>query len=141
MVHIDNPNSPLENLLSLLRKDDIFTHCYNSDNHGMLDANGKILPVAIEARQCGVIFDCAQGSGHLNFDVAEKCMAQNFLCDTISTDLTKTAVGRRIFDLPTMVSKFMALGVSMDKAFEMKQRLTRHGCLTTAQNSALFSLE
>jgi dihydroorotase len=119
MVHIDDPYSPLQDILKPLRKGDIFTHCYNNHTHGILDANGKIIPEAREARERGVIFDPAQGQTHFSFDVAEKCMQQGFLCDTISTDLTVVTVERRVFDLPTMVSKFMAIGVPLDKAVAM----------------------
>jgi dihydroorotase len=119
MVHIEDPFSTLPEILKPLRKGDVFTHCYTNHTHGILDANGKIIPEAREARDRGVIFDPAQGQTHLSFDVAEKCMAQGFLCDTISTDLTIVTVERRVFDLPTMVSKFMAIGIPLEKAIAM----------------------
>jgi dihydroorotase len=119
MVHIEDPFSPLPDILKMLRKGDVFTHCYNNRNHNILDANGKIIPEAKDARERGVIFDPAQGQTHLSFDVAEKCMAQGFFPDTLSTDLTMVTVERRVFDLPTIVSKFMAIGVSLDKAVAM----------------------
>jgi dihydroorotase len=119
MAHFEDSYSPLPDILKMLRKGDVYTHCFNSRTHNILDANGKIIPEALEARARGVLFDPAQGGSHLNFDVAEKCLQQNFPPDTISTDLTNTAVERRIFDLPTMVSKFMAIGVDIDKAVAM----------------------
>lgn len=119
MVHADDSYSPLPGILKMLRKDDVYTHCFNSHVHGILDANGKILPEALEARERGVIFDPAQGQSHLSFDVAEKCLQQNFLPDTISTDLTLVTAERRVYDLPTTVSKFMALGLDLDKAIGM----------------------
>lgn len=119
MVHIDEPYSPLPDILNLMRKGDVFTHCYNNHTHGILDANGKIIPEAKEARARGVIFDPAQGQTHLSFDIAEKCLQQDFLPDTISTDLTAVTVERRVFDLPTMVGKFLALGIPLDKAIGM----------------------
>lgn len=119
MAHIEDSYSPLPDILKMLRKGDIYTHCFNSRPHNILDASGKIIPEVLEARARGVLFDPAQGGSHLNFDVAEKCLQQNFPPDTISTDLTNTAVERRIFDLPTMVSKFMAIGIDIDKAIAM----------------------
>lgn len=119
MVHIDDPYSPLPDILNLLRKGDIFTHCYNNHTHGILDANGKIIPEVKQARERGVIFDPAQGQTHFSFEVAEKCLQQDFPPDTISTDLTTVTVEKRVFDLPTMVSKFMALGVPLEKAVAM----------------------
>jgi len=119
MVHIDDSYSPLPGLLRMLRKGDIYTHIYNGHQHGILDANGKIIPEAREARERGVYFDPAQGQSHLNFDVVEKCLQQNFLPDTISTDLTTVTIERHVYDLPSMVCKFMALGVDLDKAIGM----------------------
>jgi dihydroorotase len=119
MAHIEDSYSPLPDTLKMLRKGDIYTHCFNNRPHNILDANGKVIPEAQEARARGVLFDIAQGGSHLNFDVAEKCLQQNFPPDTISTDLTNAAVERRIFDLPTMVSKFMAIGVDIGKAVAM----------------------
>jgi dihydroorotase len=119
MVHIDEPYSPLPDILKMLGKGDVFTHFLNGHPHGILDANGKILPEVSEARQRGVIFDPAQGSSHFSFDVAEKCLRQNFLPDTISTDLVSGSAFGPVYDLPTQVSKFMALGIDLDKAIEL----------------------
>jgi dihydroorotase len=119
MVHIDEPYSPLPDILKTMRKGDVFTHFLNGHPHGVLDANGKILPEVFEARQRGVIFDPAQGSTHFSFDVAEKCLKQNFLPDTISTDLVSGSAFGPVYDLPTQVSKFMALGMDLDKAIEL----------------------
>ena len=119
MVHIDEPYSPLPDILKTMRKGDVFTHFLNGHPHGVLDANGKILPEVFEARQRGVIFDPAQGSAHFSFDVAEKCLKQNFLPDTISTDLVSGSALGPVYDLPTQVSKFMALGMDLDKAIEL----------------------
>jgi len=119
MVHIEDSYSPLPDLLNQLRKGDVYTHCYNNRTHGILNAGGEIIPEAHAARARGVFFDIAQGQTHLSFDVAEKCMQQNFLPDSISTDLTSVTVERRVFDLPTMVSKFLAIGLPLDKAIGM----------------------
>jgi dihydroorotase len=119
MAHIDGAYSPLTDLLPLLRKGDVYSHFLHPHQHGTLDANGKILPVALEARRRGVLFDVAQGRSHLSFEVADKCLQQDFLPDTLSTDLTRVTMVARVFDLPTMVSKFMALGVKIDQALAM----------------------
>jgi dihydroorotase len=118
MAHVDNPYSPLPDILKMLRKGDVFTHFMNGNPHGVLDANGKILSEVLEARQRGVIMDPAEGN-HLSFDVAEKCLAQKFLPDTISTDLVNQSKFGPVYDLPTEVSKYMALGIGLEKVIEM----------------------
>jgi predicted amidohydrolase len=119
MAHINGPHSALPDLVSVLRKGDIYTHCFAGRKNYILDGEGKILPAVREAKERGVFFDSAQGQGHFSFDVAEKAIQQNLLPDSTSTDLTTQAVLRRIYDLPTMVSKTMALGVDIDKAIAM----------------------
>jgi len=119
MAHIDDPYSPLPDILKMIRKGDVFTHIYNNHPHGILDANGKVLPEVREARERGVFFDPAQGRPHFSFDIAEKGLQQDFPPDTISTDLNTGNSHKGVFDLPTMVSKFMALGMDLYKAIEL----------------------
>src|ERR1700737_1549889 len=119
MAHVEDSYSPLPGILNMVRKGDGYTHRFNSRTHNILDANGKIIPEAREAREPGGFFYPPQGQTHLNFDIVEKCMQQNFLPDTISTDLTIVTVEKRVFDLPTTVSKFMALGIGLDQAVAM----------------------
>jgi len=119
MAHIDDPYSPLQDILKIMRKGDIFTHLYNNHSHGILDANGKVLPEVREARERGVFLDPAQGRTHFSFDIAEKALQQDFPPDTISTDLNTGNSRKGVFDLPTMVSKFMALGMDLNRAIEL----------------------
>ncbi len=119
MVHINETYNPLPVVLKMLRKGDIFTHCFNGyPQDSPLDANGKILPEVREARDRGVIFDISEGvmHRHFNFDVAEKCLQQGFLPDTISSDMS--GAHYQVGDLPTSVSHLMAIGMDLDKAVE-----------------------
>jgi dihydroorotase len=119
MAHIDNPYSSLPTLLKMMRKGDVYTHYCNNNPNGMLDATGKILPEVLEARARGVLFDVGHGSLHFSFDVAEKCLQQNFLPDTISSDIAISSVYGPVFDFPTTLSKFLLLGMGVDKAIEL----------------------
>lgn len=119
MAHINQTYYPLPVSLKMLRKGDIYTHCFSQWSIDTpLDANGKVLPEVREAKDRGVIFDVSDGFRHLSFDVAEKCMQQGLLPDTISTDLNRMLATERVYDLPTEVSKFLAMGMDLDKAIE-----------------------
>jgi dihydroorotase len=118
MAHIDTPHSPLPEILRMMRKGDVLTHIYNSHLHGILDENGKILPEAREARERGVHFDVGHGNALLSFDVAEKCLQQDFLPDSISTDLTDKNVNGPVYDLPTVISQMLAIGMDLDGVIE-----------------------
>lgn len=118
MAHISDTYNPLPEILKKMRKGDVFTHCFNNFQNSLLDGNGKLLPEVREARARGIWFDIAEGHFNLNFDVAEKCMQQDFLPDSISSDLNDGLVNQHVYDLPTVVSKFLALGMDLDKAIE-----------------------
>ena len=116
MVHIGQTVSPLPEILALLRPGDIVTHLYSPPPHGILDDKGRLLPEVRDARQRGILFDVGNGrSGHITWEVAERAMQQDFLPDTISSDMT--AVGRtyQVFNLPNVMSKFMLLGMPLEQ--------------------------
>jgi dihydroorotase len=118
MLHISDPYSPLPDILKMMRKGDVFTHIYNDHPHGILNETGKLLPEVLEARERGIVMDSAHGRSHFSFDIAEKALQQDFLPDTISTDLSEGNINGPVYDLPTTVSKFMAIGMDLDKAIE-----------------------
>lgn len=118
MVHIGDSFSPLPEILTKLRKGDILTHCFTGRPHGPLDANGKLLPEMLDCRARGVLFDVGDGGPHLSLDVAEKCLQQNFLPDTIGTDLGGLGINGPVYDLVTELSKFLTIGLTLDQVIE-----------------------
>jgi dihydroorotase len=124
MMHGTELHRPLVGYLKRLRKGDVFTHCFHMyysediDSHIFLP-NGKIKPEAIEARERGVIFDTANANSSINFEFNEKAMQQGFLPDSISTNLTLGIEANRIYDLPTTVSRYLAMGMDLDTAVKL----------------------
>jgi len=138
MVHIGQTVSPLPEILALLRPGDIVTHLYSPPPHGILDDNGRVLPEVREARKRGILFDVGNGrTGHITWDVAERAMQQDFLPDTISSDMT--AVGRtyQVFNLPNVMSKFLMLGMPVDQVIA---RVTANAARAIAEFKAYGSL-
>ncbi len=116
MVHIGQSVSPMPAILALLRPGDIVTHMYAPPPNGILDANGRVLSEVREARRRGIIFDIGNGrTAHITWDVAERAIQQGFLPDTISSDLTAPGRTDRVFDFPTVLSKFLLLGLSLNQ--------------------------
>lgn len=116
MVHIGQSVSPLQAIVARLRPGDIVTHVYASPPNGILDERGRLFPEVLEARQRGILFDIGNGrNGHLTWDVAERALQQGFLPDTISSDLTAPGRTDRVFDFPTVISKFLLLGMSLEQ--------------------------
>ncbi|MGH9345231.1 MAG: amidohydrolase/deacetylase family metallohydrolase [Terriglobia bacterium] len=113
MIHIGGSHSPLRQFLSLMKRGDIVTHCFNGRSESLLDASGKVGAEVWEARERGVKFDVGHGAGSFSFDVAERCLAQGFPPDTISTDLYAANVNGPVWDLPATLSKFLLLGMTL----------------------------
>src|SRR4029077_610452 len=118
MVHVGDSYSPLPEILRQLRRSDVLTHCFTGRPHGPLDANGKILPEMLDCRERGVLFDVGDGGPHLSLDVAEKCLQQNFLPDTIGTDLGGLSYNGPVYDLVTELSKFLLIGTTFYQGIE-----------------------
>lgn len=118
MIHIGGSYSPLPKLLALMNKGDVVTHSFNGHPHGIVDSSGKLLPEVIAARKRGVLFDVGHGAGSFSFKVMEACIKQDFLPDTISSDLYSANIHGPVFDLVTTLSKFLLLGLSLRQVVE-----------------------
>lgn len=119
MLHIGDTDLPLREILQSLHPGDIITHCFTPRPNGIVDANGKLLPDVLEARHRGVLFDVGHGAFHFGFDLTERCIQQGFLPDSISSDLAGRSVNGPTFDLVTTLSKFLLLGLAVDKVLEL----------------------
>ena len=107
------PERPFQDLvLKKLRPGDIYTHTYLAAVP-MLDANGRLLPYLLEARKRGIIFDVGHGGGSFSFRQAVPAVKQGFIADSISSDLHVTSMNAGMKDLLNVMSKFLALGVSV----------------------------
>jgi dihydroorotase len=114
MVHVTNPPVALEAIVALLRPGDIVTHFLNGRGDGILDPRGQVKSAIRAARERGVLFDVGHGRNHVNFNVARAALGGGFAPDTISSDLTSAGRAGCVKDLPTTLSKFLNLGMSLE---------------------------
>jgi len=124
LVHVgeswgDAPALPIEQVVELLRPGDTLTHLFTSQRGGLLDASGRLHPAVREARQRGVRFDVGHGINNLSFAVARCLLDQGFAPDTVSTDGSLWNVGGPVYDLPTTMSKLLALGLPLPDVVAM----------------------
>jgi len=126
MVHPKGiyPGVLIQDVLRILRKGDVLTHFLHPQYSGfpqvtIFNEEGKLLPEMWNARKRGVVFDVGHGSGSLSFENARKAFGECFEPSTISTDLFTTNVNGPVYDLPTTMSKFLNLGLSLERVVEM----------------------
>jgi dihydroorotase len=103
----------------------VLTHAYSgAPNIGGVFTNivqdGKLLPAALSAKQRGVMFDVGHGGGSFDFTVAEVALAGGCGPDTISSDIhVYSGNSPGMPYLPNVMSKFMALGLSLEQVVAM----------------------
>ena len=119
-IHHVASNVPIEEVLHKLCNGDVLTHIYHAHGDGCFQNKGIApSPELLAARERGVICDVGHGSGCFSWDVAETaCQEYEFWPDTISTDLHQFNVASPVVDLTTTMSKFMHLGMSVEKAIQ-----------------------
>ena len=117
-THIGGSYTPLKDFLVLMKEGDIVTHIYNPRPNSVLDENGRLLPEIFEARKRGVRFDIGHGRTNFSYRVAEKCLGQGLVPDTISSDVSNGSVRGPVYDLVTTMAKMMTLGMSLREVIE-----------------------
>jgi len=110
----NRPERPISVLLTQkLRPGDIYTHVF-SGLRNELDASGHVSSALWEGRKRGVIFDVGHGGGSFAWRVAVPAIREGFLPDSISTDLHIGSMNSGMKDMLNVMSKFLALGLSVD---------------------------
>ena len=93
---------------------DIYTHCYHGYESTIIDPQTRAIHASVlDARQRGVLFDIGHGMGSFNWTVAEICAAHGFWPDTISTDMHSLTCDGPGYDLPTVMSRLLHLGMPL----------------------------
>lgn len=95
-----------------LRPGDISTHMFRGPVP-YVDENGKLYSYLRKARERGVKFDVGHGGGSFVWRNAVPALQQGFLPDSISTDLHTGSMNGPMFDMPTTMSKMLALGMPL----------------------------
>lgn len=113
------PNSIEDLFMKHLRAGDIFTHTFSYGpkvRETVVDENGKVKPFVFEAQKRGIVFDVGHGGGAFSWRQAVPAMQQKFYPNTISTDLHIQSMNGGMKDMSNVISKFMAMGMSLQDA-------------------------
>jgi dihydroorotase len=115
MVHITEPGIALDAVFDRLRPGDIVTHLFHGRRERIVGSDGKVLDSLRRAVARGVRTDIGHGGGSFTFATARAALADGFKPDTISTDLHPFSLRGAMRDLPTTMSKFLALDMTLDE--------------------------
>jgi dihydroorotase len=113
MVHVAFGPPEIEEILALMRPGDILTHCFTGLTMKIVDDGGRLHDFAERAWDSGVVMDIGHGTGSFAYATAEPLMAAGRRPDVISTDLHQLSINGPAYDMPTTLSKFLHLGMSL----------------------------
>ena len=113
MVHIGSGPPEIEEIAALLRPGDILTHCFTGGTHRIITPDKRARASVRALHDSGLILDIGHGTGSFSYEVAEAMLDQGILPDVISSDIHQLSVQGPMFDLPTTLSKFLSLGMSL----------------------------
>lgn len=115
MAHIDEPPPTYEAVLDRLRPGDVLTHAFRPFPNTPVDGGGRVKAAAWQAREKGVLFDIGHGKGSFAFATGRAMLEGGFEPDVISSDIHALCIDGPVYDQVTTLSKFLALGMDLDK--------------------------
>lgn len=110
MAHIGHTDQLLGEIVVELQPGDIVTHCFTGKGNGIL-TDGRVDDTVLEAREKGVLFDVGHGTTQMSYSVARTALEQGFPPDLIGSDLSLNNWKTPAFDLASVMSKLIALGM------------------------------
>ena len=108
-----------QELLPLLEKGDIITHLFSGNPGRIIDSDNKVIPEILDAQERGVFLDTAHGRQNFSFDVAQRAVDGGVKPLSISTDLTIPGRQLTVHSMTEMLSRFLALGFSLEDVVRM----------------------
>ncbi len=118
MIHFGGGSPSLEEILPLTRPGDILTHCFRGGDNAVAREGEPVRPDIKRLHEQGLILDIGHGTGSFSFATTEAALADGLMPDVISSDIHQLAVQGPMFDMPTTLSKFLNLGMSLPDVIE-----------------------
>lgn len=118
MAHIDNPPPTRDEVLNALRPGDILTHCFRPFPNAPIRGDNSIREEILEARDRGIVFDIGHGYGGFAFKSGRAMLAEGVMPDVLSSDVHVLCVDGPAYDALAIMSKFMALGMTLTEVIE-----------------------
>lgn len=113
MVHIGNPEPDLDDILKLLGKNDVLTHCLHEKQSNIFYNSKNTFNLLNKALKKGLILDIGHGTSSFSYNMYEKSKEANLDIDIISTDIYRNnRKNGPVFNFAITISKFLNLGMS-----------------------------
>ena len=123
-----------------MQKGDIRTHMLHAFESGIVDsttAPPSLYPSVLASRERGVLHDIGHGQGSFSWVAGDLCMKQQFWPDTISSDHHSGNISGPAYDLPTIMTRMLHLGMPL---YEVIKAVTVSPAAAIGKESEIGSL-
>ncbi|WP_125565239.1 amidohydrolase/deacetylase family metallohydrolase [Companilactobacillus insicii] len=120
MVHIGSNPPDLSEVIAVLDRGDILTHCFNGKSNGILDENGDIKDFVQDGYEHGIVFDLGHGTDSFDFHTAEVAKDYKLSPETLSTDIHRSnRENGPVYDMSTCIEKLLVIGYRISEIIPM----------------------
>lgn len=119
MAHIGVAPPLIQDVLNLLERGDIVTHCFKGFPGGLFHHTGKPVAEAWAALKRGVRFDLGHGAGSFAWTAGRNARESSFPLHAISTDLHAKCVNGPVWTYGRTLAKCLHLGYSLEDVVKM----------------------
>lgn len=119
MIHTGNYPPKIEEVLELMKPNDILTHAFHGKGGGILDKDGNIIVEALDARARGVKFDVGHGTASFSFETFKKALEKGFGPDFVSTDIHSENFEGIVESQHLTMTKLMNSGMRLEELVAM----------------------
>ncbi len=127
MVHVGTNPPTLSEIIDVLEKGDIITHCFNGKDNGILNSDGQVKEFVKKALSKGIIFDIGHGSESFNIKTAQQATTENIFAQSLSTDIYhhNRELGP-VYNMATCIEKMLYLGFDLKQVIPMITTVPAH---------------
>jgi dihydroorotase len=115
MVHVAEPPVYVEDVVDVLDRGDVITHCFHGKvGNSLRTSRERVVPLYRAAADKGIVLDIGHGAASFSVESARTAFAAGIAPHTISTDLHRGNVDTCVRSLALTMSKMLALGMNLE---------------------------
>ena len=114
VVHIGEAPPTLDEILDLVEPGDMITHCFTGRITTSIARHENFFRRVQALAREGLLLDIGHGQGSFNYATARRSVERGLLPTSISTDLHIGCIWGPAWDLATVMSKMLAVGMSVE---------------------------
>ncbi len=118
VVHIGEAPPTLGEILDILEPGDVITHCFTGRITTSITRHEAYFRRVEEMAARGLILDVGHGQGSFSYYTARRAIERGLLPAIISTDLHIGCIWGPAWDLATVMSKMLTVGMSVEDVVE-----------------------